>query len=95
MKNIKSNLDCQFFANKTGCTLDSGRSFLSQDGAFFPPSRAHLPTTASYPVVGQVKNHSPIHCEKPCMAFRFSGHGARAAKPPLHLIKRAPMKYAG
>ena len=62
------------------------RSFLSQDGAFLPFFRAHLPTTASYAVVGQVKNYSPIRCQKPCMAFRFSGHGARAAKPPLHLI---------
>ena len=53
MKNIKSNLDCHFFANKTGCTLDSGRL----DGAFSPSSRG----IASYPVVGQAKNHSPIH----------------------------------
>ena len=53
MKNIKSNLDCQFFANRMGCTLDSGRL----DSAFSPSSRG----IASYPVVGQAKNHSPIH----------------------------------
>ena len=53
VKIIKSNLDCHFLANKTGCTLDSGRL----ESAFSPFSFG----IASYPVVGQAKNHSLIH----------------------------------